>query len=50
MKQNYSKPQVEVIEMELSSGVLTDTSTVTVPTGGEGDNSRSTDDQLFFED
>ena len=41
MKQKYLIPQVLVIELDLSSCVLTETSTEPVPSGGEPDNSRS---------
>lgn len=41
MKQKYLIPQIEVIELKLSKSVLTELSGETVPTGGEGDNSRS---------
>ena len=50
MKKKYSYPQIEVLEMELGTDVLFETSTTTVPIGGEGDNSREYDDRLFFEE
>lgn len=41
MKQKYLIPQIGVIELKLGKSVLTEQSGETVPTGGEGDNSRS---------
>ena len=50
MKQQYLNPQIEVIELKLGRSVLTEQSGETVPTGGEGDNSRSFRNHSWDED
>lgn len=50
MKQKYSNPRIEIVELKLGRSVLTEQSGGSVPSGGQGDNSRHFNDRYWDED